>query len=69
MFALCFTLALLWMIELGTLEHALLGPARAALGGLVLHALVQRAGKHVSAEAHRVLSDLALIVPLPLAWL
>jgi hypothetical protein len=69
MIALCFTLTLLWMIELGTLEHALLGPARAALGGLVLHALVQRAGKRVSAEAHRVLSDLALIVPLPLAWL
>lgn len=66
---LLFTLMVLWMIEFGTMENALRGPAQAALGAIVLHTLAQRAGKRVSVEAHRVLSDLALILPLPLAWL
>jgi hypothetical protein len=66
---LVFMLALLWMTEFGVVEHALRGPVQAALGAIVLHSLAYRAGKHVSLEAHRVLSDLALIVPLPLAWL
>ncbi len=66
---LLFTLAVLWLIEFGVLEHVLRGPAQAVLGALVLHTLAQRAGKHVSVDAHRVLVDLALILPLPLAWL
>ena len=66
---LLFTLAVLWLIEFGVLEHVLRGPAQAVLGALVLHTLAQRAGKHVSLDAHRVLVDLALILPLPLAWL
>ena len=63
-----FTLALLWGIEQGMLEHTLLGPARAALGAAVLHAVVQGLRRRFSADAYRVLADLALIVPLPLAW-
>ena len=65
---LLFTLAVLWEIKLGALEHTLLGPARAALGAVVLHAGVQGLRRRFSADAYRVLADLALIVPLPLAW-
>lgn len=67
--ALLFALSLLWLIEFGVLEHALRGPAYATLGTIVLHSLVYRFGKRVSVDAHRVLADLALMVPLPLAWL
>ena len=59
---------MLWRIEQGTLEHTLLGPARAALGAVVLHSVVQGLRRRFSADAYRVLADLALIVPLPLAW-
>lgn len=64
-----FALLILWMIHQGRLEHSLLGPAYVALAVLPLHAVVQLAGRRLSNEAHHVLSDLALIVPLPLAWL
>ncbi|WP_300933081.1 hypothetical protein [Prosthecobacter sp.] len=64
-----FTLAVLGGIEMGALEHTLLGPARAALGAVVLHAVVQGLRRRFSVDAYRVLADLALIVPLPLAWL
>lgn len=66
--ALLFTLAVLWGIEQGMLQHALLGPARAALGTGVLHALVHGSRRRFSADAYRVLADLALILPLPLMW-
>ncbi len=66
---LVFTLAVLWWIELGSLQHVLLGPARAALGAVVLLALVHGARRRLSVDAYRVLADLALIVPLPLVWL
>ncbi len=65
---LLFTLGVLWCIELGRLEHALLGPARAALGVVVLHSVVHGLRRHYSADAYRVLADLALILPLPLVW-
>ncbi|MDI1315364.1 hypothetical protein [Prosthecobacter sp.] len=66
---LLFTLAVLWGIELGMVEHTLQGPARVALGAVVLHALVHGARRRFSVDAYRVLADLALIVPLPLAWM
>ncbi len=66
---LVFTLIMLWLIEFGVLEHALRGPAHAVLGAVVLHALVHGARKRWSVDAYRVLADLALILPLPLAWL
>jgi hypothetical protein len=67
--ALVFTLAVRWLVEGGLLENSLRGPSQAVLGALVLHAVVQRAGKGLSTDAYRVLADLALILPLPLAWL
>ncbi len=67
--ALIFTLAVLWLIEFGLLEHALRGPAYACLGAVVLHVLLYRSRQRFSTDAYRVLADLALILPLPLAWL
>jgi hypothetical protein len=66
---LLFTLAVLWGIEMDMLQHTLQGPARAALGAVVLHSVVQGLRRRFSVDAYRVLADLALIVPLPLAWL
>ncbi|MBN8421186.1 MAG: hypothetical protein J0L73_19880 [Verrucomicrobia bacterium] len=63
-----FVLGVLWCVELGVLQHALLGPARAALGVVVLHSLVHGLRRRYSVDAYRVLADLVLIVPLPLAW-
>jgi len=64
-----FTLGVLWCIEFGMLEHVLRAPARVVLGAVVLHALVHGSRRRYSADAYRVLADLALILPLPLAWL
>jgi len=66
---LLFTLGVLGGIELGMLQHTLQGPARAALGVVVLHSLVQGSRRRFSVDAYRVLADLVLIVPLPLVWL
>lgn len=63
-----FVLAVLWGVELGLLQHSLFGPARAALGAVLLHSVVQAARRHYSVDAYRVLADVALILPLPLAW-
>lgn len=67
--ALGFVLGVLWCVEVGVLQHALMGPARAALGVVVLHSLVHGLRRRYSVDAYRVLADLALILPLPLAWL
>lgn len=67
--ALGFVLGVLWCVEVGVLQHALVGPARAALGVVVLHSLVHGLRRRYSVDACRVLADLALILPLPLAWL
>lgn len=64
-----FALLVLWMIRQGLLGHSLLGPVSVALVALPLHAVVQVAGRRLSNEAHHVLSDLVLLVPLPLGWL
>lgn len=53
----------------GALGHAVLFPARAALGGLLLLGVVHAVRRRVSSEAYRVLADLALILPLVAAWL
>lgn len=63
------TLSVLWLIEGGLLEHELRPLAHAALGALVLHSVAHRIGQRLSADAYRVLADLALILPVPLAWL
>jgi hypothetical protein len=65
---LVFTLALLWMIHSGAIEGALRGPAQAALGVTVLHALLHRWRDRLSVDAYRVLADLVLVLPLPLVW-
>lgn len=65
---LVFILAVLWLVESGTLDHALRGPARAALGVVLLHSLLHGSRRHLSVDAYRVLADLVLIVPLPLVW-
>jgi hypothetical protein len=64
-----FIVAILELTRAGALEHVLLGPARAALGVVVLLALTHGARRRLSADAYRVLADLALILPLPLVWL
>jgi hypothetical protein len=66
---LVFALAVRWLVEGGVLAHSLRGPSQAVLGALALHMLVRRAGKRISTDIYRVLADLALILPLPLAWL
>ncbi len=66
---LVFVLGIMGCIGLGLQEHAMLGLARAALGVVVLHALVHGTRRHFSADSYRVLADLALILPLPLVWL
>lgn len=63
------TLSVLWLIEGGLLEHELRPLAHAALGAIVLHSVAHRIGQRLSADAYRVLADLALILPVPLAWL
>lgn len=65
---LSFTLALLWMIYSGAIEGALRGPAQAALGVTVLHALLHRWRDRLSVDAYRVLADFVLVLPLPLVW-
>lgn len=65
---LLFTLAVLWGIEQGMLQHTLQGPARAALGAVVLLSLLHGSRRRFSAGAYRVLADLALVLPLPLVW-
>lgn len=67
--AVLFTGVVFWWVHTGALEHVLLAPARVVLAALLLHAVVQRAGRRLSPEAHHVLSDVALVLPLPLAWL
>lgn len=66
---LVFISAVLESTRAGVLGHAMLFPARAALGGLLLLGVVHAVRRRVSSEAYRVLADLALVVPLPLAWL
>lgn len=66
--ALIFTLVVLGLIAAGSLEHVLVGPARAVLGAVLLHALVHGSRRRFSADAYSVLAALALIVPLPLVW-
>lgn len=63
------TVGTVQMVRLGLLEPALLGPARVALGALGLHAIVRLFGRRLSPEAYHVLTDVALILPLPLAWM
>lgn len=62
-------LLILWMIHHGVVGHSLLGPVCVTLVALPLHAAVQMAGRRFSNEAHHALSDLVLVLPLPLAWL
>jgi hypothetical protein len=66
---LAFALAVLWLIGSGMLVHSLHGTAYAALGVVVLLALVHGSRRHLSVDAYRVLADLALVLPLPLVWL
>jgi hypothetical protein len=66
---LVFTVGVLGGIELGTLEHVLRTPARAVLGGVVLLGLLHVSRRRFSADAYRVLADLAIILPLRLVWL
>ncbi len=65
---LSFTIAMLWMIHSGAIEGALRGPAQAALGVTVLHALLHRCRDRLSLDAYHVLADLVLVLPLPLVW-
>lgn len=61
----CFSAAL---GDEGRLGHSLLKTAHVAQAALLLLVGVQVMGRRLSKEAHHVLSDLALIAPLPLAW-
>lgn len=63
------TLGTLWLVLHGRLPDTLTTVSLVVLSAVGLHALVQLAGRRLSTEAHHVLSDLALILPLPLAWL
>ncbi len=65
---LLFTLGTLWLVQRGALADTLVPPAYVVLGALGLHVLVQSAGQRLSTELHHVLADVALILPLPLAW-
>jgi hypothetical protein len=68
--AFLFTLGLLLCARQGgPLEPGLRGPAWAALGALGLYALLYATRRRWSVDAYRVLADVVLIVPLPLAWL
>lgn len=66
---LLFTLVTLWLVHRGVLANTLVAPSHVVLGALGLHVLVQSVGKRLSTELHHALADLALILPLPLAWL
>jgi len=65
---LLFSLGMLWLIHTGEVASALHGPSCAALGSTLLHALLHRWRDRLSADAYRVLADLALLLPLPLVW-
>ena len=67
--AFLFTLSVLEAARVGELESGLRGPAAAALGALVLHSLLYATRRRWSVDAYRVLADVVLILPLPLAWL
>lgn len=66
---LIFSLAVFGFSRSGVLENSLGGPALAAFGAAVLHSLVHVSQRRLSIDAYRVLADLVLILPLPLAWL
>ncbi len=67
--ALLLTLGVLWLDGAGGTGHNLRTQAHVVLGALVLHLGIWRVGGHLAIDAHRVLAILALILPLPLAWL
>ncbi|MBL9133299.1 MAG: hypothetical protein JNG86_18960 [Verrucomicrobiaceae bacterium] len=60
---------LLFYIQKGTFDAAMLAPATAVLAGLALLAVLRRFRTRLSVDAHHVLADLAVIAPLPLVWL
>lgn len=60
---------LLFYIQKGTFDAAMLAPATAVLVGLALLAVLRRFRARLSVDAHHVLADLAVIAPLPLVWM
>ncbi len=60
---------ILFMIQRGSYDAALAGPATASLVGVALLAVLHRMRARVSPEAYRVLADVAVIAPLWLVWL
>jgi hypothetical protein len=66
---LCFTLAVLWLIDGGAGACAARSGAAALGGGGAACARAFFPGSTLSVDAYRVLADLVLILPLPLAWL
>lgn len=61
--------AVLYFIQKGTFDAVLLAPATAALVGLALMTILHRFRGKLSVEQHRVLADLAMILPLPVVWM
>ena len=61
--------AILYFIQKGTFDAVLLAPATAALVGLALMTILHRFRGKLSVEQHRVLADLAMILPLPVVWM
>lgn len=59
---------LLFYIQKGTFDAAMLSPTTAVLVSLALLTVLRRFRTRLSVDAHHVLADLAVIAPLPLAW-
>lgn len=61
--------AVLYYIQKGSFDAVLLPPAIAVLFGLGLMTILHRFRGKLSVEQHRVLADLAMVLPLPVVWM
>jgi hypothetical protein len=60
---------ILYYIQKGSFDAVLMPPATAALTGHALMCVLHRIRGKLSVEQHRVLADLAMVLPLPVLWL
>ncbi len=61
--------AVLYYIQKGSFDAVLLTPSIAVFAGLALMTILHRVRRKLNVEQHRVLADLAMVLPLPVIWM
>ena len=61
--------AAVYFIQKGRFDAVLLAPSVAVLAGLALMTILHRFRGKLGVEQHRVLADLAMVLPLPVVWM